>query len=90
MDYVYRMTWAEFKLRLIGFNRSEERAEYKLRRLAWITYIAPHQDPKKLRGKREESWWKIGTKNIKVDDAHRQRFIDEYKKYLEKKEKARA
>ena len=79
------MTWAEFQLRLIGFNRSEQRDEYKLRRQAWVSYIAPHQNPKKLRGMKEDRWWPIGKKNIKVDDAHRQRFMDEYVKYLEKK-----
>ena len=84
------MTWAEFQLRLIGFNRSEQRHEYKLRRQAWVSYIAPHQNPKKLRGMKEERWWPIGRKNIKVTDEHRQRFIDEYKKYLEKKAKAMA
>lgn len=84
------MTWAEWKLRLIGFNRSEERELYKIRRLAWITYIAPHQNPKKLRGLREDKWWKIGDKKIVVTDDHRQKFIEEYKKYLAKKEHGRA
>lgn len=85
------MTWAEFRLRLIGFNRNEQRQEYKLRRLAWITYIAPHQNPKKLRGLKEDRWWQIGNrKQIKVSDEHKQRFIEEYKKYLEKKQNGRA
>jgi len=85
------MTWAEFRLRLIAFNRSEQRNEYKLRRLAWITYIAPNQDPKKLRGLKEDTWWKIGKKDVvRVSDKGRQRFIEAYKEYLEKKEHARA
>jgi len=84
------MHWAEFQLRLIGFNRSEQRDEYKLRRQAWVSYIAPHQNPKKLRGMKEERWWPIGKKNIKVTDEHRERFMVEYKKYLEKKAKAMA
>jgi len=85
------MTWAEFRLRLIAFNRSEQRDEYKLRRLAWVTYIAPHQNPKKLRGLKEDRWWKIGyNKKIKVSDEHKKRFIEEYKKYLEKQEHGRA
>lgn len=83
------MTWAEFRLRLIGFNRDEERQERKLRRLAWVTYIAPHQNPKNLRGLREDRWWKIGEKK-QVSEAHKQRFIEEYKKYLEKKKHGRA
>ncbi len=80
------MTWAEFKLRLIAFNRITESEEYKLRRLAWVSYIAPHQDPKKLRGMKEARWWPIGKKKIpKVSDEMKARFIAEYKKYLDKK-----
>lgn len=83
LKYVYKMTWAEFQLRLIGFNKQEESELLKLRRLAWITYIAPHQDPKKLRGLREERWWKIGKKDVQsVSDAQRQKFLKEYEKYL--------
>lgn len=85
------MTWAEFQLRLIGFNKQQENELYKLRRLAWITYIAPHQDPKKLRGLKEDRWWKIGKNdNVGVSDEHRKRFIEEYKKYLEKQNHGRA
>lgn len=85
------MTWAEFQLRLIGFNKQQENELYKLRRLAWITYIAPHQDPKKLRGLKEDRWWKIGKNdNVVVSDEHRKRFIEEYKKYLEKQNHGRA
>ena len=85
------MTWAEFKIRLISFNRMNEKQEVNLRRLAWVSYIAPHQNPKKLRGLKEERWWPIGKKKVvKVDDASKQRFIEEYKKYLEKKNHGRA
>lgn len=85
------MTWAEFQIRLFSFNRQQESELYKLRRLAWITYIAPYQDPKKLRGLTEDRWWKIGEKSVKkVTDEHRQRFIEEYKKYLAVKEHGRA
>ena len=84
LDYVYRMTWAEFTLRLIGFNRSEERQEYKLRRLSWITYIAPHQNPKRLRGMKEDRWWRIG-KRATVSDEHKAKYLDLYKEYLKQK-----
>lgn len=85
------MTWAEFRLRLISFNRQEENELYKLRRLAWITYIAPHQDPKKMRGLKEDSWWKIGKKEIKrVSDEGKERFRKAYIDYLKKKENGKA
>jgi len=84
------MTWAEFQLRLIGFSKAEERELYKIRRLAWTSLIAPYQDPKRLRGLREDKWWRIGEKHISVSEQHKQRFIEEYKKYLDKKEHGRA
>lgn len=89
LDYVYRMSWAEFNLRLFSYKRVNDGELIKLRRLAWITYIAPHQDPKKLRGLREERWWRIGER-AKVSEEGRQRFIEEYKKYLATKEHGRA
>ena len=91
LDYVYRMTWAEFRLRLISFNRQQESEMYKLRRLAWITYIAPHQDPKKIRGMKEDVWWKIGKKQIsRASEASKQKFLQEYKEYLKKTKHGKA
>jgi len=84
LDYVYRMTWAEFNLRLISFDREQKRNENLARNVAWAGYIAPHQDPKRLRGLKIDKWWPMERKKIKVTDAHRQRFMEEYKKYLEK------
>lgn len=85
------MTWAEFKLRLLSYNRQQEDETLKLRRLAWITYIAPYQDPKKLRGMTEEKWWKIGEKeHVRVSESQKDRFLKEYVKYLAKKEHGRA
>jgi hypothetical protein len=83
------MTWAEFQIRLFSYHRQQESELLKLRRLAWITYIAPYQDPKRLRGLTEDRWWKIG-KQPTVSEDNKQRFIEEYKKYLAKKEHGRA
>jgi hypothetical protein len=78
------MTWAEFQLRLISFNRSEKRNEYKLRRQAWITFIAPYQDPKKLKSMTESKFWYIdGDVKKGVSEATKERFRREYDKYLE-------
>ena len=79
LDYVYRMTWAEFQLRLIGFNKSEERDLLKIRSLGWATHMMPRK------GQRIDSWWRIGEKKkIKVSDEHKQRFLEQYKNYLDK------
>lgn len=85
LDYVYRMTWAEFQLRLISFNRMQEDKILIARRLAWVSLIAPNYDPKKLKSMTEERLWSIGNKKFKrVSDKSKERFIEEYKKYLEK------
>lgn len=80
LKYVYRMTWAEFQLRLIGFNNSLEREAYQRRELAW----AFHVQPKK--GQRIDSWWKIGSKVIKrASEQQKEYFLKKYKDYLDKK-----
>ena len=84
------MTWAEFQLRLIGFNHAEERDLYKVRRIAYSAFIGSHQDPKKLRGQTEEKWMPIGRKiKVKVSDEARQRFFELTKEYLAKKKNGR-
>ena len=57
------MHWSEFTLRLLAFNRVQEREEYRLRRLAWVNTLAPHLDPKGLKNKKESSLWKIGNES---------------------------
>lgn len=67
LDYVYRMTWAEFRIRLFAYHRQEKKELYRLRELAWITFIAPYQDPKKLKGMTKERFWSLdGEKNSVV------------------------
>ena len=85
LDYVYNMTWAEFRIRLHGWIRKEEREMFKIRELAWVTYIAPHQDPKKLK-KSKESFWPLknhGRSEPKEDIKNA--FLEAHKKYLEQR-----
>lgn len=59
------MTWAEFKLRLISFNRSEQRKSVELRQLCYFSGL--DLDPKKV--KKPSDLWKIEG----IDDvAHKQ------------------
>ena len=75
------MTWAEFRIRLHGYLREQDREWFKVRELAWITYIAPYQDPKKMK-RSKEAFWPMKKKK-KVTDEMRQRIIEAQKKYLE-------
>ena len=51
----------------------------------WTSYIAPHQDPKKM-VKRKESFLPLGSekKIVGVSDEARAIFLKEFRKYQEK------
>jgi len=82
---VYDMTWAEFQIRLFAYKRQDLYEWQKLREVMWTTYIAPHQDPKKM-VKRKESFLPLGNekKVVGVTDEARATFLQEFKKYQEK------
>lgn len=82
-DYVKRMTWAEFQIRLRGFQREQKREWYKIRELAWVTYIAPHQDPKKMK-KSKNAFWPM-DKKTGVTDKMREAMIQAQIEYMKKK-----
>lgn len=79
------MTWAEFRIRLHGFRREQERETLRLRELAWITYVAPHQDPKKMK-KSIEQFWPLRKKSSKKDaERMRARMEQAMQDYLKNK-----
>jgi hypothetical protein len=54
-----------------------------LRELMWTTYIAPHQDPKKM-VKRKEQFLSLGSEQkhrIGVTDAQKENFLKAYIKW---------
>ena len=83
MDFVYDMTWAEFQIRLFAYKRQDLYKWEMLRELMWITYIAPHQDVKKM-AKRKEIFLPL-NKDKKVvtgvTEEHKQLFIKEFEKW---------
>ena len=80
------MTWAEFRIRLHAYRRQEENDIYKLRELAWITYMAPHLDTKKMK-KSKEAFWPIGgKKNSQATDLMRKRMKEAQEMYKREKE----
>lgn len=82
LEAVYDMTWAEFQIRLFAYKRQDLYEWQKLRELMWTSYIAPHQDPKKMI-KRKESFLPLsGEKQGRVvSDEMKQLFLKEYKKW---------
>jgi len=73
------MTWAEFMIRLHAYRRQQEKEMYMLRELAWVTYIAPHQNPKKMK-KTKESFWPL-KKNKGIDPKIVKRIREEQEKF---------
>lgn len=85
LEAVYEMTWAEFQIRLFAYKRMDLYDWQKRRELMWVSYIAPHQDPKKMVKRKEQFLPLNGDKkaSIGVSDEMKQRFIGEYKKWQE-------
>lgn len=78
------MTWAEFQIRLFAYKRQDLYEWQKLRELMWTSYIAPHQDPKKMI-KRKELFLPLGDDRKQrqgVSEEQKERFLDVYKDYL--------
>ena len=85
LEAVYDMTWAEFQIRLFAYKRQDLYDWQKLRELMWTSYIAPHQDPKKM-VKRKESFLPLnGEKRVQgVSEETKAIFMKEFRKYQEK------
>lgn len=78
------MTWAEFRIRLHGFRREQERELMQFRELTWITYISPHLDPKKMK-KSIDQFWPIKKGRKKVSEEMIERMKKVTAEYLAKK-----
>jgi len=83
LDFVYDMTWAEFQIRLFSYKRQDLYKWQMLRELMWTSYIAPHQDPKKM-PKRKENFLPLnGDKKVNagVTQEHKDNFIKAFQKW---------
>ena len=84
LEAVYDMTWAEFQIRLFAYKRMDLYDWQKLRESMWITYIATHQDPKRM-VRRKEQFLPLGNEKAThgVSEEAKQRFLNEFTKYQE-------
>ena len=83
MDFVYDMTWAEFQIRLFAYKRIDLYKWQMLREMMWTTYIAPHQDPKKM-VKRKEIFLPLNNDKKdtpSVSKDHKDNFIKAFQKW---------
>lgn len=84
LNFVYDMTWAEFQIRLFAYKRQDLYKWEMMRELMWVTYIAPHQDPKKM-AKRKEIFLPLNKdkkQSLGISQEHKEKFIEAYKNYL--------
>ena len=47
IEYVYSMTWAEFRIRLFAYKRAEKKAWYHTREICYQVYISNWMSKKK-------------------------------------------
>ena len=82
LEYVYDMTWAEFRIRQFAYNRKQKRDWFKIREVAFASIIGPHLDPKKLPSK--ERFMPLSDKS-EVNEAMKERMMKVVKIYKDKK-----
>jgi hypothetical protein len=76
------MSWREFLLRQIGYQREQKNEWYKVREIAYCALVGSHQDPKKLPKNKENFIPLDGEKKRKgVSAEAKQKFIELYKKW---------
>lgn len=83
LDFVYDMTWAEFQIRLFAYKRQDLYKWQMLREMMWTSYIAPHQDPKKMPKRKENFLPLISDKKQigVVSQEHKDNFIKAFQKW---------
>lgn len=83
LDFVYDMTWAEFQIRLFAYKRQDLYKWQILREMMWTSYIAPHQDPKKMPKRKENFLPLISDKKQSgiVSQEHKDNFIKAFQKW---------
>ena len=86
LEYVYEMTWAEFRIRLYAYNRVEKREWYKVREMAWASLIGKHINPKEL-PKTKEAFMPLDSENkTDISEAVIERIKAAQNQYLKDKQ----
>ena len=78
------MTWAEFRIRMYGYNRMQEREDLRAREIAYTALIAPNANPKKL-PRTKDKFWQIGVKQTKSTDGMMEAIKKAQEQYLKDK-----
>lgn len=54
LEYVYDMTWAEFRIRQFAYRRMDNYSWIKVREIAYQALVGSHADPKRLPKSKEK------------------------------------
>lgn len=77
------MTWAEFQIRRLAYNRIQINEWKKVREIAYTSLIAPYQDPKRIPRSRNKFMDLEGkSTQVKTSKGTKTRFLELYKEYL--------
>lgn len=84
LSIAYDMTWAEFCIRMQGYNLKEENEWIKVREMAYASLVGSHLNPKKLPSKKR--FIPIGRKKKpKIDERAKQMMLNAWSKYNKEK-----
>ena len=82
-DYLYKMTMAEFNIRLFAFKRMSRDKEMLFREVGYSAMVGSHLDPKKM-PKTKQKYWSIGVDN-RIDEKQLEQnkatMLEAYKQY---------
>jgi hypothetical protein len=81
LDAVYRMTWREFCLRSYGYEQKEKGEWYKVREIAYNSFISASVGLKKIPTK--EQFMPLSGKLVKVGatESAKAKYLELYKKW---------
>lgn len=63
LDYVYKMTWAEYRIRLHGWKVRQKRMDYRQRDVMYQILLSGWADPKKKPPSIDAYWDISGNQN---------------------------
>ena len=80
LDYVYRMTWAEFRIRLFSYRRQDKNEWYKVREVSYQVYVSNWQNPKK-KPLTKDRFMPLDVSKSSVTDAMKKRMKEVSEQY---------
>jgi hypothetical protein len=78
------MTWAEFRIRLIGYQRVQKRLDYRQRDIMYQIYVSNWDNPKK-RPVNKDKFWRLDDTELKNRRRRAEKLQRAREQYLKEK-----